>query len=186
MKITVIITTIGRRTLEDAVASCEGHPVVVVGDGCPLRSWRECDVLSLSLGRRFGHYGCVAFNVGAALAQTEYVTKLDDDDEFLPGALESMEQRLAAESADIWIPGLRYNDGHLACLAAGLDCGNVACPTMRAELIARHPIRPGEPPNFTDWLHVREMVAAGHSIRWYGRELIAVRPQLPGHHGAQQ
>lgn len=182
--ITTIITTIGRPTLWDAVRSVGNHPVIVVSDGVPLAA----DVPHVVLGMPHGQYGCAAWNVGCALAQTEYVTKLDDDDEFLPGALDVMEAAVAKDlAADIWIPGLLYNDGLAVCCDPwlGVVPGNVACPTMRTTLAVRNPITVCcRRPDLTDYCHLAGLFEKGARVRWYEKTLIAVRPKLPGRHGA--
>ena len=178
-RITTIITTINRPTLANAIESVGNHPFIIVSDGMELST----DMPYVRLGMRHGNYGCAAFNVGVALATTEYITKLDDDDEFLPGALDIMTEAINKDEADIWIPGLRYSDGSIACMEQRVVMGQVACPTIRTRLAVLHPIRPMEPSALLDVAHVQALVYGGASIRWYGRPLIAVRPKLTGKYG---
>jgi hypothetical protein len=183
-EITVIITTIGRPTLLAAVDSCGSRPVIVVGDGVPVELRPHTHARAIALGRKHGKYGSAAFNVGCGLAWTDYVTKLDDDDIFLPGALGFMEAAINTDDADLWIPGLRYNDGLEVCLKPGVWAGNVCCPTIRTDLVCANPIIPNVArPDLTDFHHIESVVRGGASIRWYGRPLIAVRPALPGRLG---
>ena len=82
---TVIIKTIGRKTLSQAIASAkrEGFKPLVISDGvnCHVKG-----ATHIKLGKRWGYYGGMAANVGAAMAETEFITFLDDDDEFALGA----------------------------------------------------------------------------------------------------
>jgi glycosyltransferase involved in cell wall biosynthesis len=143
-------------------------------------------VRTVVLGQRFGFYGAVAFNVGAALATTSFIAKLDDDDEFLPGALDYMEQRLVEDDlkTDIWIPGGLWNDGRITCIENGDPRnGNIIVPVIRTRLFTICPIRPREPLAIMDYFHVMELVAAGATVQWFGKALYAVRPKLPGYYG---
>lgn len=182
--ITVVITTIGRDTLPNAIKSVGDHPCVVVSDGVPLVP--ILGARTVVLGQRFGFYGAVAFNVGAALATTPFIAKLDDDDEFLPGALDYMEERIAEDglNTDIWIPGGLWNDGRVTCLEGGDPRnGNIIVPVIRTRLFTICPIRPREPLAIMDYFHVMEMVEAGATVRWFGKALYAIRPKLQGYYG---
>ena len=187
MNITVVITTIGRNTLDNAIKSAFGWPTVVVYDGPGARAsgLGSCNLprQEIVLGQHFGNYGCAAFNVGVAMATTEYITKLDDDDEFVPGALQWMEYQISNLEIDIWIPGLRYKNGHEVCLTEELRDGNVACPTIRTKVAVLNPIKPAVQLHYTDFEHIQEMVRSGSSIKWYKRALINVRPQIDGNAG---
>lgn len=186
-QITVIITTIGRPTLRRAIESCGDHPTIIVSDGKDVivPVYRSSSLSYVRLGLRHGNYGCTAWNVGCGVAKTEYVTKLDDDDEFQDGALDRMNDQVQIDpSVDIWIPGLRYKDGREVCLREGLlEVGNVACPTIKTAIAAANPIRPQSPLHLVDFNHIRNMVESGHKIRWYGFAAIAVRPNADGDYG---
>ena len=106
---TVIIKTIGRPTLKAAIASAkrEGLKPIVISDGVNCHAYGEKFV---KLGRQWGFYGGMAANVGAALAETPYITFLDDDDVFLPGAGKIIESKTTENpEVDIWIAGVRFN-----------------------------------------------------------------------------
>lgn len=200
--ITTIITTINRPTLIKSIMSVlqEHERVIVVYDGFRNsgihspdldqipHKYRECITLAY-VNPSDRCYGCKAFNYGVTLAETEYITKLDDDDEFAPGAISFMsefirERKDGGVARDIYIPQLLYADGCRACVTpTHLAVGNVACPTIRREAALKHPIVPKEPLNIVDFTHVHDMVHAGCSIEWYLKDLILVRPNLPGRNG---
>jgi len=91
---TVLIKTLGRHTLRNAIASAkrEKFKVIVVSDGCRTSSMGANKFVKL--GRKWGYYGGMATNVGAAMAETEFITLLDDDDEFIPGAGDIIRSKL--------------------------------------------------------------------------------------------
>lgn len=105
---TVVIKTIGRKTLKGAMRSAkrEGFKSIVVSDG--VRVSAQGAYKYIKLGKQWGYYGGMAANVGAALTETEFITFLDDDDEFAPGAGDIIRKKLKEEpSVDIWVGGIR-------------------------------------------------------------------------------
>ena len=77
--ITVVIKTCGRETLGNAIESAlrEKFPVIVVGDGDEylqhgFNVTDYPDVKFFTTGRKWGHYGQVAGNVGAFMTKTPY------------------------------------------------------------------------------------------------------------------
>jgi len=206
---TVIIKTIGRDTLRNSIDSAvaEGLPVIVVFDGPSdqkdkLPSYEGHDVTFHTLGRRWGKYGNMAANVGAAMAKTEYITFLDDDDEFIPGAGAIIQEKISEDpSVDIWVGGVRFNQAVMTTdskgntqktfeLAvnpnAGVFPGNVAMPTYRTTIIGDKPFMPLTQPNqedYTDFMHVSVCHSSGCKVGWFGKALYSVRPQLQGTNG---
>jgi len=107
---TVVIKTIGRKTLKAAIASAkrEGFKTIVVSDG--VNTSAPGANKFVKLGKKWGYYGGMCANVGAALAETEFITFLDDDDEFAPGAGDVIRQKLKEKpEVDVWIGGVRFN-----------------------------------------------------------------------------
>jgi len=107
-----IIPTVNRPTLSRAVRSVldqhfehAGFEVIVINDsGQPLpdMDWQHStQVRLLNTNRR---ERSVARNTGAAIARGEYLHFLDDDDVFLPGALESFWD-LAQLDSPPWLSG---------------------------------------------------------------------------------
>ena len=216
---TVIIKTIGRPTLEAAVlsAKAEGFPVIVVADGVdePLPDFsdsklalpshlkqRPSQVQVVRLGRRWGHYGNMAANVGAALAKTEFITFLDDDDEFVEGAGATIRKKLKEfPEVDIWCGGVRFNQDIFLTLEGGqtemtrelsingdkgVVPGNVAMPTYRTTIIGDMPFFPQLQPdqeNYTDFFHISQCNDKGYKIDWFGEAIYNVRPAFDDSNG---
>jgi len=204
---TVIIKTIGRSTLKAAIRSArtEGFKVIVVSDGAEVGVQEGIQLVRL--GKQWGYYGGMAANVGAALADTEYITFLDDDDEFISGAGDIIRKNLKEDSSvDIWAAGVRFNSpitlyGEVPgqpiinstdlCLNGklGVVPGNVAMPTYRASIFSKIPFTDTVAPdqqNLTDFLHIRSCVSAGYKIDWFGSVIYLVRPEVGGINGAGQ
>jgi len=200
---TVIIKTIGRPTLKNAILSAkrEGFNVIVVSDGAKVSAQ---GVKLVKLGRQWGFYGGMAANVGAALAETEFITFLDDDDEFAVGAGKIIRDKLKEDpSVDVWAAGVRFDrrievyDQHSGdtvhdstdlCLNGDLGVvpGNVAMPTYRTSIFSKLPfldiINP-EKQNLTDFFHIKSCVSAGYKIDWFGEVIYLVRPDVGGVNG---
>jgi glycosyltransferase involved in cell wall biosynthesis len=200
---TVIIKTIGRPTLKAAIASAkrEGFKPLVISDGVNCHSH---GAKFLQLGRKWGMYGGMAANVGAAMATTEYVTFLDDDDVFIPGAGDIIRQRINEHPVvDVWIAGVRFNrqvrlvdtqsgdetyrGTDLAIFPErGLVEGNVAMPTYKTHIFETLPFInavPDDVSHLTDLLHVQACAAKGYKIGWFGQALYHVRPHMAGKEG---
>ena len=204
---TVIIKTIGRDTLRNSIDSAlsEGFPVIVVFDGPSdqrekLPSYEGQDVTIHTLGRRWGKYGNMAANVGAAMAKTDYITFLDDDDEFIPGAGATIKEKIAEDpNVDIWVGGVRFNQPVMTTdsegkpqktfeLAvnpdAGVFPGNVAMPTYKTTIIGDMPFMPlTQSEAYTDFMHVSMCHSSGCKVDWFGKALYSVRPHLQGTNG---
>lgn len=198
---TAIIRTIGRPTLINAIESAceEFENVIVVADALDLdiKNLPTDGVSYIRTGKKYDLYGSVAINFGAYAASTEYVTLLDDDDEFAIGAGAEMERKiLSSPEIDIWIPTLKYNDGSIACHIPGqVVGGNVAVPTYKTELFWEYPFTKyvsvskdasGLVDNFIDFDHVSQLVQRGKKIEWYGTVFYLVRPRLDGKNGVGQ
>ena len=187
--ITVLIRTINRPTLSNAInsAKSEFKNVIVIADAVDLNfDLLPKDVLYLKNGKKFDQYGSAAINMGAFATSTEYFCLLDDDDEFIPGAGNFMQSAIRSNpEVDIWIPGLKYNDGFIVCIHPAVQVGNVAIPTYKTKLLFEYPfssrimVEQGNP-HWIDFSHVRDLVTLGHTIGWYGQPLVNIRPLLEG------
>jgi glycosyltransferase involved in cell wall biosynthesis len=206
---TVVIKTIGRDTIHAAFESAkrEGFEVLVINDGCDMPlSWAKhgprCK--TVKLGKQWGYYGGMAANVGAALARTEFITFLDDDDEFAPGAGDVIRSKLKEKpDVDVWIGGVRFNqeinlnntqtgetflsstdlamNGQL-----GVVPGNVAMPTYRTRVFSKIPFSDSVAPqeaNLTDFYHIRACVMGGCKLDWFNHLIYLVRPRAGGVNG---
>ena len=201
---TVIIKTIGRKSVDDAIASAtrEGFEALVVNDGCEMPEPKGCRYIRL--GRKWGYYGGMAANVGAALAETEFITFLDDDDEFAPGAGEVVRSKFKEKPhVDVWIGGVRFNreininnmvTGETVLASTDLSMngqlgvvpGNVSMPTYRTRIFAHYPFMNNIPEgqtNLTDFYHIQGCSLAGFKIDWFEKVIYLVRPKIGGTNG---
>lgn len=195
---TVIIKTIGRKSLKAAIASAkrEGFKTIVISDG--IKTSAPGANQFVRLGKKWGYYGGMCANVGAALAETEFITFLDDDDEFVEGAGDVIRTALVQKPAvDVWIAGVRfsravamqntdtgeetYRGSDLALWPEkGVTEGNVAMPTYRTSIFEVLPFTNCVPEKFshlTDLLHVQALAAKGYTYDWFGQALYLVRPK---------
>ena len=198
---TVIIKTIGRKTLKNAIASArsEGFLPIVISDGVNTAAQGAGGFIKL--GKKWGMYGGMCANVAAAIATTPFITFLDDDDVFIPGAGKIIRAKLKEKpDVDIWIGGVRFSvpialfdkdqnevfRGNDLAMdpARGLTLGNVAMPTFRTDVFGKVPFTttiPDDLATMSDLYHVRACEAKGFKIDWFchkgGQPLYYVRPQ---------
>lgn len=195
----VVITTAGRKSTNAAVASAlrENCPVVLVSDGADLPSdqfpcvkWKY--VTYVRLGRNFGvidgvcHYGQTAQNVGVWMAKTKFAMLLGDDDELIPNSASFMRSKMIERpEVDIWIPGIRYNDGVTLCNQPGLTMGNVSHSVFRTTVVALEPMYDflGDNPGTSDYHHLQRCSKRGFNIAWFEKPCVLIRPHLPGRRG---
>jgi hypothetical protein len=188
-KVTVLIRTIGRDTLVHAIESAkrEFSDVIVVADRVDLNTEElPQDVLYLRCDDVVDSYGGASINLGAQNCNTEYISLLDDDDEYDIGSGEFMISKILEKpDIDIWIPALRYNDGGIACMEPGIVKGSIAVPTYKTEVLKSIPFTEGMSPEpaYTDFYHVNLAINSGHSIDWYQKDVYLVRPKKGGRHG---
>lgn len=196
MTISVVIPTIGRATLDRAIESVlrAGFPCIVINDGIEMTPPSEHPGLKyLKLGRNYGRldgelwYGQIGFTTGTYLSETEFTMALGDDDEIIEGVSEAMVSKIASEpEIDMWIPGLRYNNGRIACVhVGGFYVGNISHTIYRTKILAYHPMynRRNEYTPHQDWHHVERCVQEGWKINWLGFPCVAIRPSMHGDHG---
>jgi CDP-glycerol glycerophosphotransferase len=108
--ISIIIPTIGRpsleRTLRSAKDQLDGNDeLIVVGDGCQPLGFD----IAKSFGARYNQvgpthmWGHAQRNMGITMAQSLYLAFMDDDDEYFPGALESIRQAIREHPGKIFL-----------------------------------------------------------------------------------
>jgi len=187
-KVTAIIKSIGRPSIQDTIRSVEreGLPYVVVSDGhdllLPEGSYTK-------LPKQWGSYGAVAANVGVALSNTDYVVFVDDDDELAPGAGKIIHQAINNDSSvDIWVQGLLFNNGMELCLDKnkGVVMGNVAVPVYKTSTLTNDPFTtaiPAHVQDYADFFHVLLCQTKGATVGWLGKVTYLVRPKMEGTNG---
>jgi len=202
-KTTVIIRSLLRPTLLSSIESCKQNklPVTVVLDGVTVDSSNttlfeavcatEANILRVP--RSYGHYGCIAANAAIALADSEFVTFLDDDDELIAGASDILLNRFARfPDIDIWIPGAQLADGTVRCgpgaASKGLIRTNVVIPTYRASVFAHVPYNLVDSHfftavDYTDYWHICLCKKAGFTVGWLEEPIYLIRPRLFGSNG---
>ena len=201
---TVIIKTIGRPSLKAAIRSAKREKLktIVISDGVKVSAQGANRVIRL--GRKWGFYGGMSANVGAALAETEFITFLDDDDEFAVGAGDIIRNKLNEKpEVDIWIGGVRFSQEVMVYntetneplktsrdLATNPDLGvvpgNACMPTYRANIFSTLPFLdniPEEQSNLTDFYHINACKLSGHNVDWFGDVIYLVRPDSSGENG---
>lgn len=188
MQVTTLIRTLGRETLTDSISSAlrEGFKVIVLGDAVNVSRFSQKNVDVFWTQKKQPDYGMYLLNVGAYMAQTPYVSILDDDDVYIEGAGDIIRSRLG--EANIMIPGLLYNDGHVMCMdkGPGVVVGNIACPIYETQLLYQIPFMKNFDPKMdyiSDAIHIIMSTQIGKTIAWYGQPLISVRPKLEGTNG---
>lgn len=198
---TIIIKTIGRKTLKNAIRSSkrEGFKTFVISDGKSIDAEGADHVIKL--GRQWGFYGGMAANVGAAVAPTEFITFLDDDDEFVLGAGDIIRKNLnLKKEVDIWAAGIRFKKPVRVMLPSGVITthdlsvdanhgvvpGNVAMPTYRTSIFSKIPFTDSIPLKhqpLIDFIHVETCVKKGYKINWFGEVIYLVRPESDNSNG---
>ena len=203
---TVVIKTIGRDSLKEAVQSAkrEGFRTLIISDGFDIGEQAWGGDRFIKLGKHWGYYGGMAANVGAALAETEFITFLDDDDEFAPGAGDMIRNKLTEKpDVDLWVGGVRFNteitingpNGESVLCARdlcmnsilGVTPGNVCMPTYRTSIFSKVPFTNSVPPheqNLTDFHHISACCLSGYKLDWFENLIYLVRPRVGGVNGA--
>jgi glycosyltransferase involved in cell wall biosynthesis len=187
---TVVIKTIGRKTLKAAISSAkrEGFKTIVISDG--VNTIAQGANKYIKLGKQWGYYGGMAANVGAAIAETEFITFLDDDDQFMPGAGDIIRRKLKEKpEVDVWSGGVRFcqQSRDLAMNSTlGVVPGNVAMPTYRTMIFSKIPFTdsiPADQAHLTDFHHINACAMAGLKLDWFGGPIYMIRPEADGRNG---
>ena len=187
MQISVLIKTIGRHTIQNAIDSAhrEGfNDVIVVSDG--KHNVKVENATFIELPKQWGFYGSVAANVGIAYCTQPYTMILDDDDELEVGAGDIIRNKIDSNpDIDIWIPGLKRKSGLLLCCPADDNKvvveGNVAVPICKTEVFIKTPFRTdyGYDDSLLDFGQIKEAVDNGYKIDWIQKPTYLVRPKVP-------
>lgn len=140
--LSIIVPTIGRPSLTKTLESLrlqiqDGDEIVVVSDG-PCGELPEFRLPFLVSGRlvvaatgsRHNDYGATARNVGLMLARGTHVCFLDDDDWFLPEALESVRGGILQGEGALHIFRMRQPGGRVLWKEKEITHGNIGTPML--------------------------------------------------------
>lgn len=150
MKLSVIIPTCGRPSLQQTLASLASQPmhttgpdadeVVIVGQA--HRSAFECAALAVQyFPCRIGHHwGCEERTLGIAKATGTHLAFIDDDDWWLPGARAAIADAMATTPTQPVLFKMRYGNGSTLWDHPRVQCGSVSTQMI---LIPNDPARLG-------------------------------------------
>lgn len=182
MRLTIITPTIGRASLADALASVDeqllpGDEHLVIGDGPQPVAAKICVGFAAAYcdGPESWSYGTVQRDHGIAMAHGDYLLFLDDDDLFMPDALEIVRAAIA-EHPDTPLL-FRMSTPHSGVLwrTPVVAEGNVGTPML---VTPRYPDLPrwhdgGNP--YTGDHRFIERVTAAHGVVWRKEVICVVR-----------
>jgi len=160
----VIVPTIGRPTLDRALASIGRDAAVVqVNDDPPHND-----------------YGAWARNFGLRVLPpfATHVAYLDDDDEYLPGAVASFVAWATADPDALHIGRMLGDDGEtvVSWRERRIAKGHVATPTMVAPADVAQRIE-WQRVYDHDWRWARDVAAEVPRVVWHDEVVAVVRPQ---------
>lgn len=125
--ISFIVATIGRPTLASTLASIElwpGDEVIVIGN-VETRTDGAVRYVACPPGR---DWGSTERNVATPLARGRFLSHMDDDDVYAPGARAAMARAMADNKLTIF--RMRYANGNTLWQVPELRLGNVGTPMM--------------------------------------------------------
>jgi len=164
--LTIIVPTIGRDTLEKALATVPKEVgVIVCGDGFLPELAETPQRTVTSTRQKYGSAGLVR-NAAIAKAKTPWVGFLDDDDALLPGYLSTFENEV--ESADVIIFRMQHPHYGLIPKFPTISLGNVGISyAVKTEWAKQVPF---VKENLTgkivheDFTHLRDLERAGAKV----------------------
>lgn len=129
----IIIPTAGRHELRNCLTSIAyqlepNDEVIVVGDTLD-ESLERVEAVVKSFGPQFRYleykdskhtWGHAQINYGSALAKTDYLNYIDDDDVYVPGAIGLIHQQIASGTHSIYLFRFLWYEGFLCWLQQGL------------------------------------------------------------------
>lgn len=176
MKLSVIMPTQGRASLNRAVRSLRGaDEIVVVGDGYLPRVAGAMCIEGSTSGHKRGGRAAQLRNIGMHAASSDWIAFLDDDDEFVPGAVSIIKKSVGA----LRVPALcvfrmRMPCGALLWRRQEIALGNVGTPMLVCPRA-----------NFVDWPYqncgdygfaMRNRLTWEGGVVWFSELVCQVRP----------
>ncbi len=184
--VTVALATIGRDTLGAALDSCRSADMVIL-------AWdRDGIGTTPILGGSFGpgvevvevsdgHRGWAAHNKGAELADTDLIAFMDDDDVYLPGAIETIREHASFTNPTVFQVDCPWNG--IVPNSHELRFGNISTQGLVVPNIKDKLGVWGEHQNNAggDYTFLKETVAKMGEIHWVDEVIAVVRPhERPG------
>lgn len=143
MSLAVIVPTLGRATLRDTLASIgelePGDQVIVAGDGVQLNARAEFSHYKRDgwsyLEIKGSSYGNLQRDAAMSVAEADWLLFMDDDDEYVPGALAAVRHTVEQQPGRPHIFRARWGAGHHASGVTlwkerELAAGNIATPMV--------------------------------------------------------
>lgn len=181
MSVTFIVPTIGRPTLPRTIASIEarqGDEILLVGDESlrvhvrPLLDQRpEMRFVSCPPGN---DWGSTERNYATPMACGGYLSFMDDDDAYVPGA-RALFQSAMNGAPSIFRMQYHYAGGHVLWQEPEIRCGNVGTPMV---FVPNVPDRIGlwGPNVGGDCDYMFRMKWEPHEITWREEVIATIRP----------
>ncbi len=161
--VSFIIATIGRASLAETLASIEclpGDEVIVIGN---VETKTEGHVRYIT-SPPGGDWGSTERNVATPLARGRYLSHIDDDDVYAPGARAAMAKAMAESPNKLTIFKMQYPDGRTLWEDRIVRWGNVGTPMI---------FMPNDPSKLGRW---GERMDCGdlhflQTMRWQGTDI---------------
>lgn len=130
-KLTILIPTVGRNTLERTLRSVrkqlrEEDEIILVADG--VKGIEAKGVTLIELDENHNDWGHTPRNLILPTITSGYVVHFDDDDTLANDALKHVRQAIARHNGDLFLFQMRREDGSLIPDGNELRCGNVGTP----------------------------------------------------------
>lgn len=199
--LSIIVPTCGRATLARTLASIDeqlerGDEVIVVGDGEQPRARDIAADMGAGDGTwwydetpRSGCYGNAQRDWGIEVAMGTHLLFMDDDDEYLPGALDVVRAATAEAPDAAHVFRMRFGPGHPVWHARGPDYTLWVEPAVRPQNVGTPmvalPCRPGRLPRwsegdgagvYSDFAFLRRALARFGPPVWHEDVIAVVRP----------
>ena len=144
-EITVIISTYKRQDmLNRAVLSIlnQGYPnvkIVVIGDKCPtLNPFSHPRVKTINLETNSNDGGCTPKNHGLTVADTEWITYLDDDNYFMPNHFLYIYERICSTESNYGLTSMIMGKYNIVCKEPKLYRVDTSCVVHRKSLVDKY------------------------------------------------
>jgi len=131
----VVISTIGRPTLKRMIRSfahdlSSEDILTIIWDGTEpdrnLVDGLKCKVIFFRSNKRLGNYGHAARTYFQKFLSGDYIMNADDDDIYLPGAMDKIKQHCVDKK--LYIFKMLWNEKFIPYEAGVMEVGNIGTP----------------------------------------------------------